>query len=157
MIGSRMLAEALTALYSDAWDNSPELAGFSYVGEGCSRVVYLGPDNVVYKILQGDYDEANLDEAENYKLIDRKGGLPGGWELAKCRLIGDVLAMEYVEGMHSEWHTYDEPCNESCERLGKCVNDVENEIRRATGLSDIHGENYLLRKDGVKVLIDYSW
>lgn len=129
-------------------EDAPE--GFEFLGAGCSRDAFLGPDGVVYKY---GSTYANECEADNYKYI--LPNMPDGWTLAPSTYYAcGVLAMECVRGMiDNEYHNDDEECICS----GRCIQDTISELTRATGLYDIHDENYFVRPDGVRVLIDYAY
>lgn len=126
---------------------------FEILGNGWSRYAYLGPDGVVYKIARGVEDRnigrperrayqrrlvCSESEAMFYKSSAEKIS-ESGFRLAACRMLGDVLAMEYVKpfGYVNDW------------------NDIET-LERTLGVDDMHGGNVWKDENGVITLIDYA-
>ena len=153
MIGNQATAQRVSHYHHTGQNGD----GIEFIGEGCSRAVYLVGD-VVYKVEIGEYG-CNEMEARNYNNL--VGHLPDGWGIAKCYLydIGNnfepVLAMQYIEGRCwvGESHYLSQECNEACEALGHCILDEYAKVPS----DDVHDGNYIIEAGtGVRVLIDYA-
>jgi hypothetical protein len=127
----------------DAIDNPPE--GWEFLGEGWSRMAFLGPDGVVYKVakdarasewssistLSQNFKEHKVYKSRSQEFLDN------GCRLAACRLLNNsVLAMEFVEncGMVPDMYT----------------------VAQRVGLSDAHSGNVWLDRNGIPTFIDYA-
>lgn len=126
---------------------------FELLGNGWSRDAYLGPDGVVYKVARGAADRnlspverkayqrrlvCSESEAMFYKSSAEKIS-ESGFRLAACRMLDDVLAMEYVKrfGHVNDW------------------NDIAT-IEEKLGVDDMHPGNVWKDENGVITLIDYA-
>jgi hypothetical protein len=149
MIGNETYANIVAALPTE-WATSfnddtgeylhtPE--GFRFLGCGAYRMAFLGPDGVVYKREFFDDTHCNEGEAAFYITAPEVDG----FRFAACALLGDVLAMEYVEDDGSE-------CWDSADKAAKWM-------REMCGYSDVagkHGYNWF-GVNGVCVITDYSY
>lgn len=130
----------------EEFDSIPPPEGWTYLGSGWSRIAFLGPDGVVYKVakkVESAYSKrtgmtCNATEAKRFK-NDSVKVQSSGFRLAMSRLLWpSVIAMEYVEKVKEvDWRV--------CER-----------VERATGISDLHPENLWIGPDGMVTLIDYA-
>lgn len=125
--------------------------GWTFLGQGMSRIVWLGPDNVAYKVVTCDsYKQrgSNANESEYLLYTALKDKLPVYIRLAKCFIwSNDVNAMEYIPG--------DAPDRYS-NQLDALVKETQR-IARNEGFDvfDLHGGN--IRFDGTTLtLIDYA-
>lgn len=73
-IGSPELAETVAREFfqrynplAEEGDNVVQIPGFEYLGEGYSRVAYLGPDGNVYKVPM--YEVAEMDNANEHRTL----------------------------------------------------------------------------------------
>lgn len=110
MIGSAANATLIKKWHdkvSDNWmmDFSSPPEGWTYVGCGAYRRVYLGPDGVVYKLEkhQGD-EQSNEGEIKAIERILKENSMPEGSRLPKACYFTDsrVLAMEKLGKTLSE-------------------------------------------------------
>lgn len=138
-------------------ENLPD--GWTFIGEGCYRYVYLGPDSVVYKVQQCAKDYCNESEFNNYT---SKAHLIYSESQGKCRLAhsqyyadSGVIAMEYVpKARAAYWHGPNDD-----DFLAAPVDHATFELVRLFrkhNLWDIHMFNIWYDKDDVLVMIDYA-
>lgn len=114
--------------YTDDFDETRSPDGWSYVGDGSSRIAYLSPSGVVYKVQRFADDEFNADEHVNFAYIRQSGKLPDGWRIPDSSLyqftaivmtmdyqrrepvpsLGDVkvIALEFIEGVPIGYQDY---------------------------------------------------
>jgi len=136
--------------------------GWKALGEGGYRHCYLSPDKVVYKVCYDYYtaEEAELNENELEILTYRdyrSGKLSfDGWRLARTKgyrfMDGDleitVNGQEYISGVVEEspapGPTY------------KFYTDYLQKAFEAFALEDWHNGNYLLAKNGKRIIIDMA-
>jgi hypothetical protein len=125
--------------------------GWSVLGEGASRKVFLGPDNVAYKVLRNTGykqrgESANDSEFQAYMAL--KDHLPVNIKLARCFVWNDsVSAMEYIPG--------DKP-----DRFGGPIHAAVQELMNIAAnngypIRDLHGGNIRFN-NGVLTAIDYA-
>ncbi len=124
--------------------------GWEYISliQSTYRHVYKCPNGYVYKICKDEYDDANLDEIESYKRIEKSHKSHAGWEVAPVLSVsvptsdGDrmVNVMPYIEGVH-ENPDYDQ--------------EVDADTAFSTfDLYDAHQWNYILTQEGKRIIID---
>jgi hypothetical protein len=82
-------------MVGNAHDAANALTG-TYVGEGCSRIVYRIGD-VVYKVNTTEFN-SNLDEYLSGERL--RDNVPAPFIVPPMSLYGDVLAMPYYDGTH---------------------------------------------------------
>lgn len=132
-----MYGEGFNKLYKDS--------GWQFLNEGSTRVAFLSPSNIVYKVDHSDCHE-NYNEYRVYlwlkerfpKLINM---------VAECylwELRVPVIAMEYVPG----------ECNESDWNDCKVVDRLSKTFEGI--VSDIIEENVRRRYTGEYIIVDYS-
>lgn len=128
--------------------------GWKKLGAGAYRTSYLSPDKVVYKVCHSEEGhEWNTFEFNNFVKIRReKTRLPRGWRVAPVKLyhIDDgvgIIAMKYVDGTHIVIPD-DDDWDELLEQSGA------NKAFHACGMWDVHEGNFLVTRDGKKVIID---
>jgi hypothetical protein len=122
-VGSLSEAMEIFETAGDRWNESPLPEGWLEVGDGSTRMVYLSPSGVAYKICKEyweDYPSANAYEFQNFREISERKLLPEGWFVPKATLFTfnafytqfdnrateptkqwgtvDVLACEYIPG-----------------------------------------------------------
>lgn len=149
-IGSEDNAILAASFFKNNVQNWGLPEGWTTLGEGMSRRVYLGPDNVAYKVLMNDRyarvgSNANESEAMAYAAL--KDHMPSHIRLAKCFVWpNSVSAMEYVPGGHGEG-------------FGEYVNVVSELIRIASDhgftIRDLHPGNVRF-SNGILYAIDYA-
>lgn len=123
--------------------------GWTYLGSGSFRSVWLSPEGVAYKVNhKSHYDYQSSDEIENLERFWKSGTLPG------CRLPKfssftvdrePVIAVERVHGV--TLHEYE---GVDRDRFYDLMHDVTQELR----LRDMHDENVMVDRDGTLVLVD---
>lgn len=164
MRGSAKIARQLLKAFAIAED-AQSVRGFRYLGEGSTRIAYLGPDGMVYKIPTGDDDsiDAQMSEAGMHKAFH----MPKGWRIAPSKLIWidqtvPVVVMEYVNGI---WEDADgrvlhewphERCVDDCRVRGLCYYKVLEKVEEDSGVYDLHVYQYLIEEDGTRVIFDYA-
>lgn len=175
-IGSLETARALHRHFNGREGSKPAPKGFSYVGAGCYRVVYLErATNTVYKL--GNYD-SNVNEAYMSRKLARKSTRSLGFELRipKTRTFRvpnssnrygysypvRVVAQEYAGNARStycasqdDWMEDVPPCD--CKPYSNiCWTEVHKRVIEFSGLGDIHGQNILMDTNKVFWLIDMA-
>lgn len=131
--------------------------GWRKLGAGAYRTSYLSPDGVVYKVCHPEEgDEWNSYEFRNFIRIRKdKTRLPKGWRVAPAKLYSfnhdeseaHVVAMEYVEGEHMKI-SEDDDWEEKLDGSGA------TRAFRACNIWDVHEGNFVITRDGKKVIID---
>lgn len=131
--------------------------GFTYIGEGSDRIVFVSDETgVIYK-RQLDYNSANSIEWDN---LQRLKEIPiEGWELPEAYLFHvseePIMAMEFVDGRSDGdcMRTWDHDglctCNQTV-----CIALIWELPRQKWGIFDLHEDNMIVRNDGIRVLID---
>ena len=106
---------------------------WKYLGSGCARHAFLGPDNVVYKIAIDDYGIRQ--QRREIETIEKMRGvkLNSNWSIPNATQYNDVIAMEYIE----EFVAYPEKAPVVFENLDTRSNNIR-------------------RKGGVWYLIDFG-
>lgn len=139
-------------MVGNAQDAKRALTGeLTYLGEGCTRVVYISDDKtVVYKVERHDLEidhTSNADEIE--AITSLTGKLETGYALPKARLFANgVLAMEYIDGDYLG----------ECYCVGgeehyACLTSEQESYLSTFGLDALTWGN-TCRRDGVIYLID---
>ncbi|AVD99384.1 hypothetical protein SEA_BILLNYE_213 [Streptomyces phage BillNye] len=136
--------------------------GWTYLGEGESRIAFLSPSGVVYKreVNDGEWFGANSIE---YRYLRKAAGIPvQGWRVPEHQLydipVGykmvSVMAMEFVGGEFDAWCDMSQgKCN--CEKPGGiCSRAAALAAAAAWGVTDIHRGNVRVQWDGTRVIID---
>lgn len=123
--------------------------GWTYLGSGSFRSVWLSPEGVAYKVNHmSSYDSQSGDEIENLERLWKSGTLPG------CRLPKfssftvdrePVVAVERVHGV-----TLREYEGDDWDMFYDIMNNLSNKLR----LFDVHDENVMVDRDGILVLVD---
>lgn len=124
MIGSLAEAKQIFNAAGDRWKENVVLPyGWEECGDGSTRVAFLSPSGIVYKICKSydvNYPSENVHEEKNFRAIKEKGLLPLGWYIPEVTLYRfkalytqwdrfeseprekwgqvDVLACEYIPG-----------------------------------------------------------
>ena len=121
MIGNETYANIVASLptewhgnYNDdtgEYLHTPE--GFKFLGVGAYRMALLGPDGVVYKKELLPDTHCNQGEAQFYA----EAPAVEGFRFAACSLLGEVLAMEYVQDDGSE-------CWDSADKAAKWMREM---------------------------------
>lgn len=154
MIGSEALAREISEWAFEHYATGKALPeGWTLAGQGVSRIVFLGPDGVCYKIMtenlrgayfyrQGLDVSHNFAEAYTYETHGEKiSSLSGGKaRLAACHYFYDldVLAMEYSKAIGAaDWY-----------------NDMRVFSENGLG-ADLHGQNVWIDEKGI-VCVDYA-
>lgn len=126
MIGSEEEARQIFEAAGDRWETAVLPSGWEEVGDGSTRVAYLSPSGVVYKVCKeywDDHPSTNANEAQNIEEIKKRELLPQGWHLPEVTLYAfgayytqweartedptkkwgmvDVIACEYIPGEES--------------------------------------------------------
>jgi len=135
----------------------PEVEDFEIVGVGGTRVAYLGPDGLVYKV-NCDIDFASQQKAEydNWLRVSQMS-LPHDFAVPDMARIdtanGIVIVMEYIRGIEAPWcFAGDCRCH-----LPVCANRLCNDLMDATGLSDILACNVIIDEfDGMWYIVDFG-
>lgn len=118
--------------------------GWSFLGEGSTRAVFLGPDGFVYKIVTYNRELLSENFYEAYAYAEHAERLTNlsdnAYRLAECEYFeaSDVLAMEYCE-----------PTGEDIPQgafMWLCTNKFGG---------DLTNDNYYMDSKGL-VLIDYA-
>jgi hypothetical protein len=184
MIGSAENARFIFNWYFNFADNVEEYArnydtpafwyreyptpdGWSFLGAGAHRLVYLGPDGVAYKIPR-DLDDycANEEEISVYDRIknDELEYFGKRWRVAKMHRYvftdlpssedyfnASVNAIEYIEGEPYECDSHTKECeeNDGCEE--------QLYAESYFNYDDLHDGNVLIMKDGTRVIIDLGY
>ena len=156
VIGDRSTARLAAGLYMEwqAYQRDekntnyywrPNHSGFQWLGGGCSRQAWLGPDGVVYKVTIGT---ANQIEAMAYAIramIDHpKFGIPMTSLYSFRGEAGrvDVVAMEYCGTQECAKYDYDRCGAYTCHDGCTCgYEDEWNEAHEFFGNSDFHEGN----------------
>lgn len=146
-IGNAAHAETIANFdtYEDCED-APE--GFKFLGSGCYRNAYLGPDGVVYK-REHTADDAVCNRGE-VKMYEEHKDNPTfeGFRLAACTLYGEVLAMEFVK---DNWESMlPHPCQP------KMTRTMMDTFGYYDSNANRRGSNWFIQDD-VIVLTDYSY
>jgi len=124
--------------------------GWTYLGEGSFRSVWLSPDGVAYKV-QHRPDSVQSNEGE-YQALERARDreAPVGSRLPACSFYplgfsgNGVLAMERIVGKTVyALYSWDQP---------KEITDLMWQIECAYNLCDMHSENVMI-EESTKVLI----
>lgn len=172
----RIGSEAMAARFASG--DIPAEAVF--LGIGSYRTAYLAPDGVVYKVMRNSYGSSQstleADNAALYREKHDKEKFPG-WEIPEFTVYSingrPVVATPHQKGkhMHSpayceerwEWDTASQSYPHDREGCEKCKaldvwNETENrpaeEFAASIGYYDMHPGNYIIREDGMRVLID---
>lgn len=138
--------------------NYPLPDGWSFAGEGATRVAVISPEGIVYKV-ELSPDGSNSDE---YMNIQRIKELPPirGWDIADASLyiVNDfksVIAMEYIDGGKDiECGAYLAPDFVCTCHMKPCVAYLWEVTSRLWNLWDLNGDNIMVLKDGTRVIID---
>lgn len=145
-IGSPSHADTIAAF--DTYEDNEDVPNdsWTFLGSGCFRNAYLGPDGVVYK---REHTSADCNRGEAKMYAEHKDN-PAfeGFRLAACTLYGEVLAMEFVK---DNWDSMlPHPCAKKMVRtmVGTFGYYDSGENRR--------GSNWFIMDD-VIVLTDYSY
>lgn len=168
MIGTLEEAQEIFDAVGDRWnldyraENCPE--GWTFLGSGGTRSVYLSPSGVAYKVCHNYEDEEtpNYNEVEhyNFEVIRKHHTLPGKWRVPMSHIHQfngrykrynaktfkaepvitriAVLACEYVKG---ETFTWDDPED-------MCV------VFAHVGLFDTVRSNAMKGDDGYRYIVD---
>jgi hypothetical protein len=132
----------------DRWSDAPE--GWRKLGSGSSRVAFLGPDNIVYKVCGFEDTIQSRSESAVVWQWRKRTDLPEWCIIPRAYFHEEtrVEAMEYFEGSQprcERWHC--ECGQEECWRLRL------GELSRM-GWHDMQCVNALLTPEGKIVLID---
>ena len=154
MLGTLELAQEAATLDRGhgAW-GEPINDRWTFLGNGCSRAAFLGPDRVVYKVLtregarsMGEFSYDTVNELEYGNFLAHADSLPEGVRFAECYLWSrQVLAMEYIEGPNLD-DDYDSVSQEKHRKT------LESEF----DITDVYGDNGRI-VDGIMILVDYAW
>jgi hypothetical protein len=155
MVGCREDAEMIWE-----WDhNYPLPEGWSYLGHGEERVVYLSPDNVVYKL--DNESGANMLEYFNICMIQTTNPL-ANWRVPEATLyklnkFTQVIAMEYIDGQKPVMcgSVMTKSCVCTCNEF-PCQGIEWEAVSVLWGVTDLNDDNVLITNDGTKVLVDVS-
>jgi hypothetical protein len=150
------------------------------LGSGSYRVAYLAPDGVVYKVMRHSHGSSQSAlEAQNaafYREKHDKEKFPG-WEIPEFTVYNfdgkPIVATPHQKGEHSHSPAYCEKRwefdaatksypheKEECEKCKALDlwNETENipaeQFASSIGYYDMHSGNYIIREDGMRVLID---
>lgn len=157
---AREIFEALGDRFLTAPDTDTP-AGWKHLGSGGTRMAFLSPSGVVYKLEFDADDYDNVLEHNNFRKI--KGKLPKGWRVPKSHLhvflanmtkwdyntrnkvtktcYVSVLACEYIEGqLVGGWRNR--------------ATDTDKEVFQSVGLYDWHGANAVRTTNGTTYIID---
>lgn len=135
--------------------DSPRYApdGWQYLGQGCYRAAYVGPDGIVYKVQHtpGKYSgQSNLEEYKRWAALRLSYKLPQG---ARFPLMATfAVAGEHVNAMENVGMTLDHfPAmnDQYCK-----YHDIARAISRLCGLWDMHNGNVAIDSKGLVVPID---
>ena len=156
--------------------------GWTFLGAGCSRQSFLGPDGVVYKYEIGVWSDNETEHlnAIAWRQAIYNSELFGKWDIPETYLhvvthnreSFAIIAMEYVTGKRESYHVFcfteeqerkiSEADRAAAKAAGHFVSSlewtrkVERPLRRVIPISDLHTDNYFLREDGVRVIIDVA-
>lgn len=120
-VGCLSEAREIFEAMGDRWETGVLPEGWTEVGDGSTRVAYLSPSGIVYKVCKEyslDWLSENAHEYANFKEIKERGLLPKGWHVPRANLYDftafytqwtgrepekkwgrvDVLACEYIPG-----------------------------------------------------------
>lgn len=167
MKGSARNAKRLLSEMAKARD-SHSVRGFSFLGEGTTRVAYLCEDDgMVYKVMLPDEDAYDSQIAEGTLKI-KDISLPAGWRIAKSKLVWvdndiPVVVMEHIEGewehnlIDGDLHEWEhEKCTLDCAVRGLCYYKILEVVEEETGIWDLGVFNYLVEDDGFRTIFDYA-
>lgn len=129
------------------------LKGWTYLGEGCERRAFLGPDGLVYKMSRyGDKYQSPREVTRAWQL--RKQALPDWLFVPRAYYSAEfnVSVMEYAKGVHP---ALDHPCDRSCVCEDEtCWKKRAAWVRNELGIIDVHGNNVIILEDGRLALVD---
>lgn len=133
--------------------------GWTKLGEGSQRKVFLSPDKVVYKVELKKAGGSNSSEFFNIQRISELEPL-SGWDLPDATLYEvslhkTVLAMEFIEGEFdvecASLRELDCDCGDR-----RCVGLEWEVMTEVWSIYDVTYENVIVRPDGTRVLIDVA-
>jgi hypothetical protein len=89
----------------------PDQDGFVFVGAGCERTVWLGPDGNVYKIQNSSRDNANVKEYRESLRLRGNADLPSWIYIPETAYDEEtkIAVAEYIRG-EQPWHCYYDTC-----------------------------------------------
>jgi len=141
------------------WDfRHPLPDGWSFAGEGATRVAVISPDGIVYKV-ELSPDGSNSNEYMNIQRIKKLPPIKG-WEIADASLyildnFKSVIAMEYIEGSDDiECGSYLGPEFKCTCKMKPCVAYVWEVTARLWGVWDLTSDNIRVQPDGTRIVID---
>lgn len=140
--------------------------GWSYVGDGSSRIAYRGPSGAVYKVQRYADDEYNVMEHSNFNHI--KNELPMGWTVPASSLytfeatitdpnrytggreqrqaVVSIIALEWIDGNAIGYGNFMVRAEmyEGLESVGLCDGAKGNVLRLENGFCIVDaGETWL--------------
>lgn len=130
--------------------------GWTFLGRGSFRSVWLSPEGVVYKVNhEDDWDEQSADEVDTLSRVWDVGPLEG------CRLpkfnwfqLDEeiVVVMEWVKGWTLwEYNSRENDCDKRSE-----YTSLMRRIAVEYAVGDMHDENVMVDKDGYLVPVDFG-
>jgi hypothetical protein len=167
MLGSLEEAQEIYEAVGQAWfrGEGEVPPGWSFIGSGGTRRVYLSPSGVAYKVCHHyeDDDQSNNElEYKNFRRIQREGKLPGNWRIPRSYLHkfrGNVsrynhkthkeetvptditiLALDYIDGEGIGGHITPPPEKQQ-------ATDEAGVVFSKIGLNDLGGKNVIKSGD----------
>lgn len=146
--------------------------GWEYIGDGSSRIAYLAPSGVVYKVQRYADEAYNHQEHSNFEHIRKSGSLPMGWRVPESWLhtfatiivgfdyqtkkplpapgVVAVIALEFVKGRPVGYDDFMVRAEmlEGMEKMGLFDGARGNTLRTEDGFCIVDaGEGYLNQND----------
>lgn len=155
-IGSAVEA-AIAANFTDLAP-APE-TGWRYLGKGCSRIAFLSPTNVVYKVDRyGDDDTPNRREYEAITEIRESGSADAAYTPITALYDVNGSAVIAMESIPYDWNCH--YCEVSA--FGRCgtheeyLRQLDDVMEKWGCMGDCHFDNVRFREDGSAVVIDWG-